>query len=83
MQIKLKEIRQGPQREAPHISFSMTTKTTKPKSAVAYFAISRLNYFVHHTLWGCKEANNRDKQLEDLILLMKKVPHIFIRQLAP
>ena len=22
----------------------------------------------HHTLWGCEEINNRDQQLEDLIL---------------
>ena len=27
----------------------------------------------HHTLWGCEEVNNRDQQLEDLILKHKLI----------
>lgn len=36
-QIKIKKIPQGPQREAPHISFSMASSTTKPKISYGIF----------------------------------------------
>ena len=53
----------------------MASRTTKPKISYIFYegqTQSRPHYFVHHTLWGCKEADNSDKQLEDLIFFNDK-----------
>ena len=53
----------------PHNLFNLNPEDLKDVIDQLHSTIIVMEYFNgHHTLWGCKEVNNRGQQLEDLIL---------------